>query len=149
MASQPEANQSPVELVNFCPSPAAPVPRRSARNSATPRHHLLCPRACTGKTPGKRSSVNNLHPEFVEQSPACDRMFPSVKHDPMKTDQRMKKDGSLQRDPENNAIFRTEQGVLSCYIIAHQEKRKSIYNERKATAAVSAESSEESNLVVK
>ena len=61
----------------------------------------------------------------------------------------LKEDGSLQRDPENNAVFCTEQGVLSCYIIAHQEKWKSIYNERKATAAVSAESSEESNMVVK
>ena len=55
----------------------------------------------------------------------------------------LKKDGSLQRDPENNAIFCKEQGVLSCYIIAHQEKWKSIYNERKAMAAMLAESSEE------
>ena len=54
-----------------------------------------------------------------------------------------------QRDPENNAIFCMAQGVLSCYIIAHQEKWKSIYNERKATAAVSAESNEESNAVTK
>ena len=62
----------------------------------------------------------------------------------------LKEDGSLQRDPENNAIFRTEQGVLSCYIIAHQGKWKSIYKERKTTAAVSAdESSEEPNVVVK
>ena len=61
----------------------------------------------------------------------------------------LKKDGSLQRDPENNAIFCTEQGVLPCYIIAHQEKWKSIYNERKTTAAVSAESSDKSNVVVK
>ena len=29
----------------------------------------------------------------------------------------LKKDGSLQRDPENNAIFCTEQGVFSCYIM--------------------------------
>ena len=90
MASQPEANQSPVELVNFCPSPPAPVSKRSATNSATPQHRLPCPRTCTGKTPGKGSSVDNPHPEFVEQCAACDRMFPSVKHDPMKKDQRMK-----------------------------------------------------------
>ena len=196
MASQPEANQSPVELVNFCPSPPAPVSRRSARNSATPQHRLPCPRACTGKTPGQGISLDNPHPEFVERCAACDGMFPSAKHDPMKKDQRMKcsvckrktsnfcwkcrrylcnepplngvgrdgtkfpkmfcvkvpmlkEDGSLQRDPENNAIFCTEQGVLSCYIIAHQEKWKPIYKERKVTAAVSAETSEESNVVVK
>ena len=39
--------------------------------------------------------------------------------------------------------------MLSCYIIAHQEKWKSIYKERKATAAVSAETSEEPNVVIK
>ena len=90
MASQPEANQSPVELVNFCPSPSAPVSRRSSRNSATPQHCLPCPRACTGKTPGKGSSVDNPHPEFVERCAACNGIFPSVKYDPMKRDQRMK-----------------------------------------------------------
>ena len=61
----------------------------------------------------------------------------------------LKEDGSLQRDPENNAIFCTEQGVLSCYIIAHQDKWKNIDEERKATAAVSTEASGEPNVVVK
>ena len=164
IASQSEANQSLVELVKFCPSPPAPVSRKSARNSATPQHCLPCPRACTGKTLGKGSSVDNLHPEFVERCAACNGMFPSVKKDPMKKGQRMKcsvckretsnfcwkcrrylcnepplngvgcdgtkfpkifcvtapmlkEDGSLQQDPENNAIFHTEQGVLSCYIM--------------------------------
>ena len=138
----------------------------------------------------------NPHPEFIERCVACDGMFPSVKHDPMKKDQRMKcsvckrktsnfcwkcrrylcneppqngigRDGtkfpkmfcvkvpmlkgdeSLQQDPENNTIFCTEQGVLAWYIIAHQEKWKAIYKERKATAAVSAEASKEYNMVVK
>ena len=50
MASQPEANQSPVELVNFCPSPPARMSRRSARNSATPQHRLPCP---LGHAPAK------------------------------------------------------------------------------------------------
>ena len=61
----------------------------------------------------------------------------------------LKKDGSLQRHPENSTIFCTEQGVLLCCITAHQEKWKSIYNERKATAAVSTEVSGEPNVVVK
>ena len=61
----------------------------------------------------------------------------------------LKEDGSLQRDPKSNAVFRTEQGVLSCYIIAHQEKWKKVYEEKKTTAAVSTEASGEPNVVVK
>jgi len=61
----------------------------------------------------------------------------------------LKEDGSLQQDPKSNAVFRTEEGVLSCYIIAHQEKWKKIYEEKKATAAVSTEASKEPNVVIK
>ena len=189
-------NGKSIVVVYFCLSPPVPVSRRLARNSVTPQHRLPCPRACTGKTPGKGSDMANPHPEFIERCAACDGMFPSVKHDPMKKDQRrkcsvctrktsnfcwkcrrylcnepplggvgldgtkflkmfcvkvpmLKEDGSLQRDPENNAVFRTELGVLSCYIIAHQEKWKSIYKEKKTTAAVSTEASKEPNVVIK
>ena len=77
IASQPDANQSLVELVNFCPSPPAPVSMRSARNSATPQHRLPCPRACTGKTPGKGSSIDTPHPEFVER---CAKVIGSINY---------------------------------------------------------------------
>ena len=50
---------------------------------------------------------------------------------------------------KSKSFVRNKEYWRTTYIIAHQEKWKSIYNERKATAAVSAESSEESNVVVK
>ena len=44
----------------------------------------------------------------------------------------LKGDGSLRRDGEGNPVFKTEYGVLSCYIIAHQDKWKSIYTEKRS-----------------
>ena len=34
----------------------------------------------------------------------------------------LKGDGSLRRDGEGKPVFKMEYGVLSCYIIAHQDK---------------------------
>ena len=90
LANLRQINLLYIELVNFCLSPPVPVSRRSTRNSATTQYRLPCPRACANKTPGKGSSVDDPHPEFVERSADCDGMFPSVKHDSMKKDQRMK-----------------------------------------------------------
>ena len=37
----------------------------------------------------------------------------------------LKGDGSLRRDGEGKPVFKTEYGVLSCYIIVHQDNSKS------------------------
>ena len=56
----------------------------------------------------------------------------------------LKGDGSLRRDGEGNPVFKTEYGVLSCYIIAHQDKWKSIYKEKRSEeSAAEGESIEE------
>ena len=54
----------------------------------------------------------------------------------------LKGDGSLRRDGEGKPVFRTEYGVLSCYMIAHQDKWKSIYAKKR-----SEESTEEGALI--
>ena len=51
----------------------------------------------------------------------------------------LKGDGSLRRDGEGKPVFKTEYGVLSCYIIAHQDKRKGIYTEQKRSEESAAE----------
>ena len=51
----------------------------------------------------------------------------------------LKGDGSLRRDGEGKPVFKTEYGVLSCYIIAHQDKWKSIYTEKKNSEESAAE----------
>merc|ERR1712194_4748 len=87
-----QAEEPPLELANFCPSPAVPEPspRRSARTvPPTPDIRLPCVAGITGKTPGKGKSVLNPHAEFVERCVNCDGMFPSIKYDPAKKDQRM------------------------------------------------------------
>ena len=64
----------------------------------------------------------------------------SVKVPKLRADQR------LQRDDEGKVIFQTEYGVLTCYLIAHQEQWKKMYeNKQKQVAvAVSAGSSKSS-----
>ena len=62
----------------------------------------------------------------------------------------LKGDGSLQRDSDGKPIFKTEYGVLSCYIIAHQEKWKSIYAEKRSeeSAAVGESDGEGLGVIV-
>ena len=56
----------------------------------------------------------------------------------------LKGDGSLKRDRDGKPIFKMEYGVLSCYTIAHQDKWKSIYEEKRSEeSAATGESSEE------
>ena len=43
----------------------------------------------------------------------------------------LKGDGILRRDGEGKPVFKTEYGVLSCYIIVHQDKWKSIHTEKR------------------
>jgi len=147
---------------------------------------LPCMGGITGTTPGKGKSVMKSHAEFVERCVNCDGIFPSVKFDPGKKEQRMSCnvcehktthfcwkcrrylcneppkngkdrdgrkypkrfsvkvpklniDGSLQRDPQDNhVIFQTGHGVLSCYLIAHQDQWKKMYENKQAAVAVSA-----------
>ena len=55
----------------------------------------------------------------------------------------LKGDGSLQTDKEGKPVFKTEYGVLTGYIIAHQDKWKSIYAEKRSEeSAAEGESSE-------
>jgi len=87
-----EADTPPLELANFCPSPAVPEPspRRSARTvPPTPDIRLPCVAGITGKTPGEGKSVLKPHAEFVERCVNCDGTFPSIKFDPTKKEQRM------------------------------------------------------------
>ena len=61
----------------------------------------------------------------------------------------LKGDGSLKRDRDGKPIFKMEYGVLSCYIIAHQDKWKSIYEEKRSEeSAATGESSEELGVIV-
>ena len=56
----------------------------------------------------------------------------------------LKGDGSLRRDGERKPVFKSEYGVLSCYIIVNQDKWKSIYAEKRSEESVKeGESSEE------
>ena len=44
--------------------------------------------------------------------------------------QSLKNNGSLQRDSKGNVVFQTEYGVLTCYLIAHQEQWKTMYEHK-------------------
>ena len=51
---------------------------------------------------------------------------------------KLKTDGSIQRSPEDQFIFQTEYGVLSCYLVAHQVQWKKMYENKQATGVASA-----------
>ena len=51
----------------------------------------------------------------------------------------LKGDGSLRRDGEGKPVFKTDYGVLSCYITVHQDKWKGIYTEKKRSEESAAE----------
>ena len=49
---------------------------------------------------------------------------------------------SLHRDPlDNNVAVQTEHGVMSCYLIAHQDQWKKMSENKQANVAVSVGSS--------
>jgi len=54
---------------------------------------------------------------------------------------KLKTDGSIQRSPDDNVVFQTEYGVLSCYLIAHQVQWKKMYENKQAAGVASAGSS--------
>ena len=84
-----QEEMSPVEIMNACPSPATQPARRSARNSSTPQVRMPCVQGISGKTPGRRSVVDNLPAEFSERCVNCGGTFPSIKYDPLKKEQRV------------------------------------------------------------
>ena len=57
---------------------------------------------------------------------------------------RVKADGSLERDSRGDLIFQTEQGVLTCYHIAHREYWKSNYENKRPLTAISEGTNEHS-----
>lgn len=50
-------------------------------------------------------------------------------------------DGSLQRDDDGKVIFRTEQGVLSGYLIVHQDQWKQMYKNKQKWVVVAVPTS--------
>ena len=54
---------------------------------------------------------------------------------------KLKTDGSIQCSPDDNVVFQTEHGMLSCYLIAHQVQWKKMYDNKQTTGVASAGSS--------
>ena len=54
---------------------------------------------------------------------------------------KLKTDESMQRSPDDNIFFQTEHGVLSCYLIAHQDQWKKMCENKQAAGVASAGSS--------
>lgn len=69
-----------MEIVNTCPSSAAPPTRRSAPRSSTPQVNLPC----------LQGIIVNSIPEFVESYLNCDSTYSSMKHNPLKKAQPLK-----------------------------------------------------------
>ena len=80
----------PVELTNCYQSPELPTVWKSSQTKpGTPAIHMTCVAGINGKTPGKGSVISKPSKEFIECCSKCGGVFPPVKFDPEKKEQRM------------------------------------------------------------